>query len=175
MDLSKIHCLSIRYNGISNNVASSVKVLTPQSILSDGEEQISDDCIGIWDTGATGSAITELFAKKLKLPAIGKKKVSGLGGTIDKNRYLVDLILPNNVRIPDLSVTEIDNPVDDNGNKTEPFGMLIGMDIISRGDFSVTNCEGKTVMSFRIPSMVRTDYVDEWNRRNSVQNKYKRK
>jgi hypothetical protein len=175
MDLSKIHCLSIRYDGISNVAACSVKVCYPQSILSADEAQISDDCIGIWDTGATGSAITELFAAKIGLKPVGRKKVSGLGGTIDKNRYLIDVILPNNVRVPDLSVTEIDNPIDDDGNKLETFGMLIGMDIICRGDFSLTNYEGKTVMSFRMPSMFKNDYVDEWNRRQAVQNKYKRR
>jgi hypothetical protein len=32
------------------------------------------------------------------------------------------------------------------------FDMIIGMNIISRGDFALSNSEGKTIMSFRIPS-----------------------
>ena len=37
--------------------------------------------------------------------------------------------------------------------------MLIGMNIINLGDFSVSNYQGKTVFSFRVPSAGCTDYV----------------
>ena len=43
--------------------------------------------------------------------------------------------------------------------------VLIGMDLISQGDFSVTNKGGSTVFSFRVPSQVHTDYVKEHNSR----------
>jgi hypothetical protein len=36
---------------------------------------------------------------------------------------------------------------------------LIGMDIITLGDFSITNHKGVTCMSFRIPSGHEIDYV----------------
>jgi hypothetical protein len=173
MDLSKIHCLSVSYNGISNQIQCSIQVSFPKSLLIDDEVALENTCLAIWDTGATGSAITALTAQKLNLAPTGVKRVSGLGGTIQKNVYLVDVTLPNNVRITDLSVTEIDNPQDEKGNPIDNFGVLIGMDIISRGDFSITNFEGKTLMSFRIPSIVKTDYVDEWKRRMAVQQKYK--
>ena len=94
-----------------------------------------------------------------------------MGGTINKNVYLIDLILPNAVSIPDPSVTEIDNPQDEKGNIIDNFGFLIGMDIIGRGDFTITHFDGKTVMSFRIPSVLKVDYVDEWNRRMTVMKK----
>jgi hypothetical protein len=35
------------------------------------------------------------------------------------------------------------------------------MDVINRGDFAITNFEGKTKMSFRVPSGVETDYVKQ--------------
>lgn len=38
---------------------------------------------------------------------------------------------------------------------------LIGTDIISQGDFSVTNRDGKTVVSFGVPSIKHHDYVAE--------------
>lgn len=44
--------------------------------------------------------------------------------------------------------------------KTE---MLIGMDIISHGDFAFTNQDGKSCFSFRIPSKTKIDYVEEGN------------
>lgn len=39
------------------------------------------------------------------------------------------------------------------------FGMLIGMDIINKGDFTVSNHQGKTVFSFRMPSEGVMDFV----------------
>ena len=118
MDLSKIHCLTVKYPGLSNVVACSVEVLFPKDLLSAGEISATNTCIGIWDT--------QLTAQKLNLVPTGRKEVSGLGGTIEKNRYLVDIILPNGVRIPNLSVTEIDNPKDKDGNLLDQFGILIG-------------------------------------------------
>ena len=39
--------------------------------------------------------------------------------------------------------------------------VLIGMDIINRGDFAVTNRDGRTKFSFRIPSQADIDFVAE--------------
>ena len=161
---------------MSNVIACMVDISFPESLLTIGEITKKDSCAAIWDTGATNSAITELEAKKLNLVPTGIKNVSGLGGTIPKNTYLIDILLkPANILIRDLSVTELDNPVNELGVKTEQFGILIGMDIIARGDFCITHTGNKTMMSFRIPSIVETDYVAEWNRRKAVENKYKRK
>jgi uncharacterized protein YecA (UPF0149 family) len=33
------------------------------------------------------------------------------------------------------------------------------MDVIARGDFALSNFNGKTTFSYRIPSVARTDYV----------------
>lgn len=41
------------------------------------------------------------------------------------------------------------------------FDLLIGMDIITTGDFSITNVGGKTIFSFRVPSIKELDYVKE--------------
>jgi uncharacterized protein YecA (UPF0149 family) len=37
------------------------------------------------------------------------------------------------------------------------------MDIITLGDFAVTNFNGNTCMSFRVPSLHQIDYVEEAN------------
>jgi hypothetical protein len=37
--------------------------------------------------------------------------------------------------------------------------MLIGMNIITMGDFAITNHRGQTVMSFRVPSLQKIDFV----------------
>lgn len=165
IDHNKVNCLTIEYKGISNQIQCSIQVSFPRSLSPEDHDIPTNTCLGIWDTGATGSAITKLTAKKLNLQPTGIKRVSGLGGTVSKNVYLVDIQLPNKVTIPDLSVTEIDNPQDEKGNVIDNFGVLVGMDIIGRGDFTITNFEGKTIMSFRIPSVHKVDYVEEWNKR----------
>jgi len=175
MDLKKIRALTLKYTGISNQIVSEVALSFPKALLSPGEIAATNKCNAIWDTGATACAITELTAAKLKLSPTGNKKVSGLGGTITKNTYVIDIVLPNSVEFNNVIVTEIDNPVDEQGNKIDNFGLLIGMDIIAAGDFSITNCDGKTWMSFRMPSTQKIDYVDEWNKRMAVEQRSKRK
>jgi len=64
--------------------------------------------------------------------------------------------LPNGVKIDNVKATECDEL---NG----PFEVLIGMDIISLGDFALTNKDGKSVFTFRIPSITRIDFVKEEN------------
>lgn len=173
-DLSKIKALTVPYNQISDVIACSVSLSFPKSLLSTGQAHKKDDCIAIWDTGAMASAVTELEALKLGLVQTGMKQISGLGGTLDKKTYLVDILLPNQILLENHPVTEIDNPKDQNGKKLETFGMLIGMDIISMGDFSVTNFEGKTVMSFRVPSMHKICYVAEYNKMAAIHSKTQR-
>lgn len=110
----------------------------------------------LWDTGATGCVITQITAKELNLKPISIVKVSHAGGESLQNVYLVNIYLPNKVLIPAVRVTECQDT-------TGKFGVIIGMDIITLGDFSVTNVDKKTSVSFRIPSIKTVDYVEEYN------------
>ena len=53
--------------------------------------------------------------------------------------------------------------------------VLIGMDIINTGDFAVTNVDGKTCMSFQMPSIRRIDFVKEIQRARVTKGKRKPK
>lgn len=108
----------------------------------------------IWDTGATNSVITAEIAKVLNLKPISKSIVHGVNGSSEQNVYYVSIILPNNFLIHAIRVTECESL---GGN----FGALIGMDVISNGDFAVSNYNGQTSMSFRVPSIERIDFVAE--------------
>jgi len=108
----------------------------------------------IWDTGATNSVITKKVVSDLSLKPFSKRKVSGLHGDKVVDVYYVDIFLQNGVCVDNVVVFS-----------TESFGgdadILIGMDIISLGDFSVTQDKGRTVMSYRNPSIKKIDYVVE--------------
>ena len=71
-----------------------------------------------------------------------------------------------NIILP-LLATEASELSDDHAT-----GMLIGMDVINRGDFCITNFENKTYMSFRVPSLERVDYVSEIGAFNRVSKLY---
>lgn len=58
--------------------------------------------------------------------------------------------MPNRVFISQLEATS---------GKLKDADMLIGMDVINRGDFAVTNVGGKTTMTFRMPSCECIDFV----------------
>ena len=105
----------------------------------------------IWDTGATGSVITEKVVEELDLKPTGMVIVSTASGETIANTYIVNIWLPNKVVFYDLKVTE--------GNIQGETEVLIGMDIISSGDFAVTNYDDKTVFTFRHPSAARIDFV----------------
>lgn len=78
------------------------------------------------------------------------------GGQDTCNSYLVNFYLPNHVAIFGVPVVV---------GCSNDFGAIVGMDIITRGDFSVTNLGDKTVVSYRMPSVKKIDYVIEFNRK----------
>ena len=107
----------------------------------------------IWDTGATASVITRKVVEECQLEPIGMTRVHTASGEYDCNVFLVNIALPGNVMITQVRVTE-----------GEIFGqceVLIGMDIISHGDFAFTNKDGKSTFSFRIPSVEEIDFVKQ--------------
>jgi len=109
----------------------------------------------IWDTGATTSVISKDVVKMLELSPIGKIKMFHAFGCDTTMYYAVSIFLPNKVVFPALKVVEgILNDAD----------ILIGMDIISMGDFAITSSQGKTKFSFQIPSTHDTDFQKEINK-----------
>ena len=107
----------------------------------------------IWDTGATKSCITQQVVDLAKLQPTGMTKVRGVHGEKFAETYLVAMLLPNGRGFPQLAVTK--------GDLGDGAQMLIGMDVIGCGDFAVTNFEGKTTMTFRMPSYERIDFSQQ--------------
>ncbi|MDR3297203.1 MAG: retropepsin-like domain-containing protein, partial [Prevotellaceae bacterium] len=114
---------------------------------------------GIWDTGATGSVITKSTASALGLLPVKRTRVRGIHGNKEVNVYYVNITLSNKNITLNTQVTECDELSVDNN-----VGMLIGMNIITTGDFAVTNYQGQTTMSFRVPSLQKIDFVKVVNR-----------
>lgn len=104
-----------------------------------------------WDTGATGTCISKEVVEKLHLLPIGMIEVQTPSGTGRMNTYMIDLVLNDEVMFPNLKV--MDSEIGNQG-----IDILIGMDIIGEGDFAVSNYQGKTQFSFRLPSQEHVNY-----------------
>lgn len=112
--------------------------------------------VALWDTGATSSAITDAVVQQCGLLPTGMARVHGVHGAEDCETFLVNVGLPNRVIMPHVTVTR--------AKMITGADILIGMDIISTGDFSITNFNARTCFSFRWPSCARIDFVQDFNR-----------
>jgi hypothetical protein len=147
----EIRNLTVKGNGLLPAIKSAVTVSTPT--LEIEIPPVNKQYMAIWDTGATNSVVTPTIVKDLGLRQTGVKKVHAAGITEMRPTYLVDIYLPNKVVVTGVEVTE--------ATLTDSDDVLIGMDIITLGDFSITNANQKTTMSFRIPSIKEVDFVAE--------------
>jgi len=141
-----------KFNTIVNDIIINIGISLPGDIEKLKEAKTLR---GLWDTGATNCVITKKTAEKLGLKPIGIAPVYHAGGKTFENEYFVNIYLPNNVYFPNSRITEC-------RDTTGRFDFIIGMNIISRGDFAITNCNGRTTVSFRWPSLKEIDFVDEF-------------
>jgi predicted aspartyl protease len=149
---AKILSFTNAYSGFSRELRSDVSIapaFDPATLM---RQQPSPFKLyrGIWDTGATSSVITEKVVTELGLQPISMARVHHAHGQTDAEVYLVNIALPNNVAFAGVRVTK---------GELRGTDTLIGMDIIGRGDFAVSNYNGKTTFSFRIPSIACIDFT----------------
>ncbi len=140
-----VHSFTLKGNGL-------VPVLsTPLEISDINSDDNKFDTRGIWDTGASGTVITQEVVDALKLKPTG---VATVNTASESNRrtttFDIYLHFPSGLSIRIQRATL--------GIITPGIGCLIGMDVICLGDFSITNYQKKTCMTFRIPSLHEIDY-----------------
>ena len=148
---NQVHALTYAGSGITHSIATPVEITN----VATGQIGLTN---GLWDTGATGSAITKSMASALGLVSFGKRKVRGVHGVKETDVYYVNITLNNKNITLKANVTECDELSSDNS-----IGLLIGMNIITMGDFAVTNYQGNTTMTFRVPSQQKIDFVSGMN------------
>lgn len=134
--------------GLARVLACQIEILEPTTI-----QKVSVNAI--WDTGATGSVISNNVVQRLGLLPTGKVQVSTANGVVPQNTYIVNISLPNGANFKNITVTEVPG--------LAGCEALIGMDIITCGDFSITNHNNTTCLSFRLPSSHEIDYCKEPN------------
>ena len=156
-----VNAISYKFNRIVSDIITEVKI----------KNRLTVDMLttkGLWDTGAQNSAITKKAAKALRLVPVSKVNVRGVHGVKQVNVYFIQIFLNNpNIMVPCL-VTECEELSNDGS-----IDLLLGMNVISQGDFVVSNYNNQTVMTFRVPSLCAIDYVAEINEYNKCLRHYK--
>ena len=152
MPSQRLSAFTCKANGKTNVLQSKVTVSASKELFPNAEGK---KYTAIWDTGATNTAISNKVAKECGLIPTGQAICNAANGQSIVNTYLIDIELPNNVNISSIPATEF--------KAVEGSDLLIGMDIMSLGDLAISNYDGKTAFTFRVPSMKCTDYVKEIN------------
>lgn len=156
--MNGFYAFTIKYNGMASRITTDVMVFKAFDPANPPNPMYpAHSTNALWDTGATKSVLTSATISALSLVPVGTTIVKHAGGSGQSNTYLVNIFLPNKVGMAGVLVSECSDIAGD-------FGAIIGMDIINRGDFSITNCNGETCMSFRTPSIKTIDYVVEADR-----------
>lgn len=106
------------------------------------------------DTGASKSSIHRRISKKLKLKPCRFATVISAHGEADVPVYTTSVAMPQGITFENIQANEFYGE--------HSFDFIIGMDIITRGDMTISNANGKTAFSFRVPPAdTHTDYSRE--------------
>lgn len=149
METGKIEAITYNLYKLSN------VIITPIEVANYFDKAKAVKMFGIWDTGATTSCITKKYAEQLGLTAVSTSIMRGVFGERESPVYRIVITFKNKNIVLERLVVGCDTLASDEEN----IGLLIGMDVIGLGDFTVSNHNNQTVMSFRIPSLATTDYV----------------
>lgn len=128
-----------------------MKKILNSVVMINTENNLTIPAKSLWDTGATGTCISYDLAQKLHLTPIGFQNIQTPSGSAQVKQYKVHIVLNQELVVQD--VTVFDSEIGQQG-----LDVLIGMDIISLGDFAISNYNGITQFSFRIPSQEHVDY-----------------
>ena len=141
-EFSNHRVLTQQFADIPNKIISTVYL---SSVSSKSQERTPVKAA--WDTGAQKSIITPYLEDLLYLQPIYQVFISGVHGRNQSNIVLLDVEFSNGTTFKDLEVAVCPFNSDPNSD----LHMLIGMDIISKGDFVLSNGDGYTLFSFALP------------------------
>jgi len=121
--------------------------LTSDCIISRGNEKrdILGDPIkveALWDTGASYCVVSPVIAKKLSLVPLGQQELICIDGRFKTDFYIINLHFA-----PDWIETVVAMK-----SHCETFQLVIGMDLLWRGDFMIKKNGSKLEFSFEVGS-----------------------
>ena len=157
-----------------------LEIKTPMRVMTPSNEthifRKESRCINVvalWDTGATCSGITKSIVQELGLEPYNMTQIVTAAGIVeDVLMYRIDFEFKSNAENNNDVIHFFDIPVTELPDNNS-FNFLVGMDIITHGDFAITNANGQTVVSYRIPpDIFHIDYT-KMNKNNKVGKRHK--
>ena len=112
-------------------------------------------CRMLWDTGAQTSCVTSRIVRLLDLKPIATATFQDYSGNREAPIYKVTFGLPDHLIVSGVPVSEsYDNP---------QYDVIIGLDIISHGDFHLTGHGEDRTVSFCYPSIEKITFDNGGN------------
>ena len=125
--------LTIAHKGLAKKIAS-------EAVITSVDSGKSVKVAAIWDTGATTSLINDKIVQDLQLKEISIAHVRHVAGTAAFPVYLAAIEIQGGMKIKEHRLVSFP-PI-------HAFDMIIGMDIITFGQFSIKNTNGNSIFSF---------------------------
>ena len=116
------------------------------------------------DTGAAFSYISQFISDSLSMPQTGRIYHVQFGEDgANRPSVRATMILSSNISFENEELTVL---------KDEPrlYDAIIGMNILSRTDFSISNYNGHTIFTFRTPSQGEIKYSDVLDHEADIKN-----
>lgn len=96
----------------------------------------------MWDTGSEATILSRQLVSQLQPEAFRHGGITGIGGDTSGNTYLLHVYLPTGDVVTYHEVYEANIDYD----------AIIGMDIITLGDFHIDSSKGETSFTFSLPN-----------------------
>lgn len=97
----------------------------------------------MWDTGSNATILSTKLVSELRPDQFGQGGMTGIGGQSEGDTYLMHVSLPTGDIITYQEVYEAN---------LGDYDAIIGMDIITRGNFHLDCDHGETLFSFELPN-----------------------
>jgi hypothetical protein len=125
--------------------------------LSNGSEPNQTAIKTYWakvDTGANISLISDNVINALALEPTQYVQLQTNQGVDTQSQYIVDIYLPNSIRFTPIKAVGI------KAGAILGVDCIIGMDILSNTDISLSYADNKTLFSLRVPASGGIDFVE---------------
>ena len=135
---TKPNALYYKFSSIQKRIVTPVHI--NNTFIDEPKSSIED---ALWDTGATISAITPKLVRDLNFIPAGTMAISGITGTLDVEFILAAIQLPGGIIRHNIKMAVCDF--------SQNINIILGMDIITLGDFKLFHGNNSTVFSFKSP------------------------
>ena len=143
MPNTKSDILCYKFSSIQKRIVTPINI---SNTLIEKHKNATPVCVtenALWDTGATISAITPKLVRDLSFIPAGTMAISGITGALDVEFILATIQLPNGILRPNIKMAVCDF--------SQNLNIILGMDIITLGDFELLHGNNSTVFSFTSP------------------------